>query len=79
MTGARTETRDHGRACMLGASRFEKKHNARKAAWFTMATVIGAISAFVDRIDSHIILRMIRESKMTRSHKWPLASYKLDY
>ena len=25
---------------------------------------IGAISAFVDGIDSHIILRMIRESKM---------------
>ena len=48
---------------MLGASRFEKKHNARKAAWFTTATVIGAISAFVDRIDSHIILPMIRESK----------------
>ena len=42
----------------------KKKHNARKAVWFTMATVIGAISAFVDRIDSHIILRMIRESKM---------------
>ena len=79
MTGARTETRDHGRACMLGASRFEKKHNAHKAAWFTTATVIGAISAFVDSIDSHIILRMIRESKMTRSHKWPLASHKLDY
>ena len=50
MTGARTETRDHGRACMLGASRFEKKHDARKAAWFTTATVIGAISAFVDSI-----------------------------
>ena len=27
---------------------------------------IGAISAFVDSIDSHIILRMIRESKMER-------------
>ena len=26
--------------------------------------MIGAISAFVDSIDSHIILRMIRESKM---------------
>ena len=25
---------------------------------------IGVISAFVDSIDSHIILRMIRESKM---------------
>ena len=37
----------------------KKKHNARKAVWFTTATVIGAISAFVDSIDSHIILRMI--------------------
>ena len=35
---------------------FKKKHNARKAVWFTTATVIGAISAFVDGIDSHIIL-----------------------
>ena len=43
----------------------KKNHNnARKAVWFTKATVIGAISAFVDGIDSHIILRMIRESKM---------------
>ena len=41
----------------------KEKHNARKAVWFTKATVIGAISAFVDSIDSHIILRMIRESK----------------
>ena len=42
----------------------KKKHsNARKAVWFTEATVIGAISALVDSIDSHIILRMIRESK----------------
>ena len=41
----------------------KKKHNARKAVWFTTATVIGAISAFVDSIDSHIILQMIRESK----------------
>ena len=44
----------------------KKKHiNARKAVWFTKATVIGAISAFVDGIDSHIILRIIRESKRT--------------
>ena len=43
----------------------KKKHNARKAVWFTTATVIGAISAFVDSIDSHIILRMIRESKIS--------------
>ena len=71
MTGARTETRDHGRACMLGASRFGKKHNACKAAWFTMATVIGAISAFVDSIDSHIILRMIPESKRHYLEKLP--------
>ena len=63
MTGARTETRDRGHACMLGASWFEKKYYARKEAWFTTATVIGAISAFVDSIDSHIILRMICESK----------------
>ena len=28
---------------------------------------IGAISAFVDSIDSHIILRMIRESKSTKA------------
>ena len=41
----------------------KKKHNARKAVWFTTATVIGASSAFVDSIDSQIILRMIRESK----------------
>ena len=41
----------------------------RKAVWFTTATVIGAISAFVDSIDSqHIILRMIRESK----RGWPV-------
>ena len=40
----------------------KEKHNARKAVWFTKATVIGVISAFVDSIDSHIILRMIRES-----------------
>ena len=65
---ARIETRDHGRACMLCASPrvpvcLKEKHNARKAVWFTTATVIGAISAFVDNIDSHIILRMIRESK----------------
>ena len=43
----------------------KKKHNdARKAVWFTKATVIGATSAFVDSINSHIILQMIRESKM---------------
>ena len=46
----------------------KKKHNnARKAVWFNMlskATVIGAISALVDSIDSHIIVRMIRQSKM---------------
>ena len=47
----------------------KKKHNARKAVWFTTATMIGAISAFVDSIDSHIILRMIRESKMTELFK----------
>ena len=42
----------------------KKKHNnARKAVWFTKATVAGAISAFVDSIDSHIILRMIHELK----------------
>ena len=41
--------------------------HARKAVWFTMATVIGAISAFVDSIDSHIILQMIRESKTASS------------
>ena len=47
---------------------FKKKHNARKAVWFTTATVIGAISAFVDSIDSHIILRMICESKMLHTN-----------
>ena len=46
----------------------KKKHNnARKAVWLTKATVIGAISALVDSIDSHIILWMIRESKMTKT------------
>ena len=47
----------------------KEKHNAHKAVWFTTATVIGAISAFVDSIDSHIILRMIRESKNRGSAK----------
>ena len=39
-------------ACYVPAC-LEKKHNARKAVWFTKAAVIGAISAFVDSIDSH--------------------------
>ena len=64
----RIETRDHGRAWMLCASLFKTRlPRARKAVWFTTATVIGAISAFVDRLDSHIILRMICESKMQDS------------
>ena len=50
-------------ACYVPAC-LKKKHNARKAVWFTKAAVIGAISAFVDGIDSHIILRMILESKI---------------
>ena len=42
----------------------KKKHNARKAVWFTKATVHWSnFCIFVDSIDSQIILRMIRESK----------------
>ena len=41
-----------------------KHNNARKAVWFTKATLIGGISVFVDSTDSHIILQMIRESKI---------------
>ena len=48
----RIET-DHGRACMLCA---RQSGSPRQQC-------IGVISAFVDSIDSHIILRMIRESK----------------
>ena len=43
----------------------KKKHNARKVVWFTKATVHWSnFCIFVDSIDSQIILRMIRESKM---------------
>ena len=43
----------------------KKKHNARKAVWFTKATVHWSnFCIFVDSIDSQIILPMIRESKM---------------
>ena len=42
------------------------KHNARKAAWFTKATVHWSnFCIIVDSMDSQIILRMIRESKRT--------------
>ena len=50
-------------ACYVPVFLKKKHNNAHKAVWFTKATVIGAISAFVDSIDSHIILQMIRESK----------------
>ena len=41
-----------------------KKHNARKAVWFTKATVHWSnFCNFVDSINSQIILRVIRESK----------------
>ena len=54
------ETKDHGRAGMLCASLFKKKHNARKAVWFTKATANWSnFCVFVDSIDSQII----RESK----------------
>ena len=60
--------RDHGRACMLCASVcLKKKHNARNATGSPRQQCIGAISAFVDSIDSHIILRMIRESIKSKS------------
>ena len=49
-------------ACYVPVFLRKKHNNARKAVWFTKATAIGAISAFVDSKDSHIILRMIRES-----------------
>ena len=58
-----------GVMCMLCASPgvpvcLRKKHNARKAVWFTKATVHWSnFCIFVDSIDSQIILRMIRESK----------------
>ena len=46
----------------------KKKHNARKAVWFTLATVHWSnFSIFVDSIDSQIILQMICESKTTTS------------
>ena len=42
----------------------KKKHNARKAVWFTKATVHWSnFCTFVDSTDSQIILRMILESK----------------
>ena len=51
-------------ACYVPCSLLKKEYNnVRKGVWFTKATVLGAISAFVDSIDSHIILRMICESK----------------
>ena len=51
---------------MLCASLCKKKHNARKAVWFTKATVHWSnFYIFVDSIGSQIILRMIRESKMS--------------
>ena len=41
----------------------KKKNNARKAVWFTKATVHWSnLCIFVDSIDSQMILRMIRES-----------------
>ena len=44
----------------------KKKQNSRKAVWFTKATVHWSnFCIFVDSMDSQIILRMIRESKMT--------------
>ena len=44
----------------------KKKHNARKAVWFTTATVHWSnFWIFVDTIDSQIILRMIRETKIS--------------
>ena len=58
---ARTETRDH--ACFVPVFLKKKHNNAHKAVWFTKATLIVAISAFVDSINSHIILQIIRESK----------------
>ena len=46
----------------------KKKHNARKAVWFTKATVHWSnFCIFVDSTDSQIILPMIGESKM---RKW---------
>ena len=51
-------------SCYVPVFLKKKYNNAHKAVWFAKATVIGAISAFVDGIDSHIILRMIPEAKM---------------
>ena len=53
-------------ACYVPVFLKNKCNNARKAVWFTKATVIGAISAFVDSIDSHIILQMTYEPKIHR-------------
>ena len=45
-------------ACYVPVFLKKKNNNARKAVWFTKATVAGAISAFADSIDSHFILRI---------------------
>ena len=57
---------------------FKKNHNAGKAVWFTMATVKWSnFCIFVDSIDSHIILRMIRESKREYILYFHLLKFKL--
>ena len=51
--------------CLHVMCQLKKKHNARKAVWFTKAKVHWSnFCIFVDSIDSQIILRKIRESKM---------------
>ena len=52
----------HADTCMEKS----KKHNARRQSGSPRQQYIEAISAFVDSIDSHIILRMIRQSKSSK-------------
>ena len=67
MEKSKNLNRDHGHACLLCAPVCLKRSimPARQSG-SPRQQCTGAISVFVDSIDSHIILRMVRESKRTK-------------